>query len=713
MKKLILVLLLILSLTTQSFAGINVEVEVDEDAEVKVKIDSNYEREPISIMVYDDDRKYYIDQDVTYKDGSAEFYFKLEEDEEYDAKVNINGRQKKFSISTEEILLDETVYVYIKGHEDVILSKTEVGIEEDDTLIDVLKRVLEEEDINYKIKSGYVKSIDGLAEYDLGAKSGWMFSINDEFPEIGADSIEVEDGDYIKWLYTTDLGADIGALNPNITPEDELEETLERARAFLKSSKFTEKDIIEVISDIIELIEENFLEVNTRKDAEVLVDYTDETLRIVEAAVEKIESRKYLERTIEILESLSEFLTEPLEFIKEERMKNEVREDASKIITILLNVTSEMKDIKKLDDEIEEIIDSVAEVVSDLDGEKKLEIKESLGDEDEIEINFPKEILESIWEEGIERLEINTEIASFNIESDTFNISDRKQDIQIKLREEKDITNENQNNIVDIEIMIDGDQVYNLHKPIEVRIPYSVNGQDYGNIDVFLLKDDETKEIIAGKYDTLTESIKFISSELGKYTFSVPEKPKKKFFDLDNHSWAKEAVNVMIAKGVVNGRSDTEFDPDSEITRAEFATLIIRMLEYEINDNISIPFEDVDKNSWYYKYVAAAYKNGLINGREETKFDPNGNITRQEMAKVIAKVLENESVNVEENTELDSFEDKEDIATWAKSSAALAAKEGIITGMENGRFAPNEKANRAQAVVMLHRLYKILQAKVQ
>ncbi|WP_432408118.1 S-layer homology domain-containing protein [Wukongibacter sp. M2B1] len=704
MKKSILVLLLILSFTTQSFAGIKVDVEVNKDLEVEVKIDSSYEREPIAIQVYDDDRRFYIDQNLTNRDGSAEFYFQLEDDKKYDGKVNIDGRQKKFSFSTEEVVLDDTVYVYIMGYEGLILSKTEVEIEEDDTVIDVLERVLEDENIKYKIKNGYVKSIDGQSEFDLGAKSGWMFSINDEFPEIGAENAEVEDGDYIKWLYTTDLGVDIGAVTSGILIEDEIHEALERARVFLKSSRFTEKDMVKIIRDIIELVKDNFSELETRNDAEDLVDYTGDVLRVVEAAVERIESEKYKKEIIDILETLSEFLIESSEVIKEENTKNRVEKDASKIISVLLRATAGMKE----DNYIDDIMDSLVEVIIKFNKEKKLELEIPILSKAEVKINFSKGLLENVFKKGIDIIEIKTEIASINIESDTFNNTNRKKDILIEIKKIDELEN---GIALVLETMINGDKIHNLYEPIDVRVPYSSNGENEKDIAVFLLRDDGIKKKIAAKYDFSTKSVVFMTSELGKYILEMSGKNKKEFTDLNDHEWAKEAVKVMVEKEIVNGRSDTKFDPNAEITRAEFATLIVRVLEYEMNDEVAIPFEDVDANSWYYKYISTAYQNGLINGKTEKEFDPEGSITRQEMTKIIAKVFKNESFVTKEDTELDSFKDKEDIAVWAKSESALVVNEGIITGMEDGRFAPKEKANRAQAVVMLHRLYNLIKAK--
>ncbi len=100
-----------------------------------------------------------------------------------------------------------------------------------------------------------------------------------------------------------------------------------------------------------------------------------------------------------------------------------------------------------------------------------------------------------------------------------------------------------------------------------------------------------------------------------------------------------------------------------------------------------------------------AYASGLISGRSADEFDPAGNITRQEMAAIIAKALEKKGYLPAQAGQLDPFSDRGEIAEWAQTSAAMAIREGIISGMGDGRFAPAENATRAQAAVMLHRLY--------
>ena len=707
MKKIILITLLILSLTTQSLGRIKVDVEVDDRADVRVIIESNYEREPIAIEVYDDDRIYYINQDMTYRDGSAEFSFRLEKNQEYDGKINIDGKKKKFSISTEEDLQEKIVYIYIKGYEGVILSKTQVEIEEDDTVIDVLERVLEDKGIEYKIKNGYVKSIDGQAEFDIGAKSGWMFSINDEFPEIGAVNVEVDDEDYIKWLYTKNLGEDVGAIyNELLYAEEEIEKALEKAQRILESSKSSEEEIIKSIAEIVEILDDNFLDIERESDAKILIDYVGEALRIVEKSTDKIESHKYEKKIIGNLHTLLKFLLESSDFIKDEEMKGEIKKDTSKIVSILLGVMAEIEDMEDLDKDIEGIIESIDKLMNKLEQEKKLYIERLSKDKDEIKFKFPQGFLRNIFDGNIDKIEIKTQIASLYIGAHIFDNADLDKEVLIQLKKVNEPVSGLQNSrVFTLDIMVDGKEVYDLYKPIEISIPYDTQEKKIEDLDIFLLKSDGTRERIAGRYDKSIQSVEFVTSQIGKYIIGIS---KKEFLDLNNHTWAKDAVETMTQKGIVNGRTDTEFDPNAKITRAEFTALITRMLEYHMSSDVTIPFEDVDKNSWYYNPIAIAYDRGLISGKAEGIFDPQGNISREEIASIVAKVLVNKSFNIEEDKNLDFFKDRDDIALWAKSSVELVAKKGIITGMEDGNFAPKKKANRAEAIVILYRLYNLL-----
>lgn len=110
-----------------------------------------------------------------------------------------------------------TVIIAIKGPADIgsILENKEVGIREDDKVLDVLIRITDQEGIQIKYRGSgagaYVEGIDNLYEFDYGSESGWMYKVNGIFPNRSAGAWPVEPGEHLEWVYTEDLGKDVGA----------------------------------------------------------------------------------------------------------------------------------------------------------------------------------------------------------------------------------------------------------------------------------------------------------------------------------------------------------------------------------------------------------------------------------------------------------------------------------------------------------------------
>lgn len=210
-------------------------------------------------------------------------------------------------------------------------------------------------------------------------------------------------------------------------------------------------------------------------------------------------------------------------------------------------------------------------------------------------------------------------------------------------------------------------------------------------------------EAVGGYYDPASKTVKFLAEHFSRY---FAQEALKSFEDLGSVPWAQEVIAVLAGKGIISGKGAGLFDPNAALSRAEFAALITRMLKYTATSGAALSFADVAPESWYYGAVAAAYQNGLISGRSPSQFDPEGNISREEMSAIIAKVLQSRGYRAASGTELNSFADRGRIASWAEQPAAMVIREGIITGMGDSRFAPAENATRAQAAVMLYRLYQ-------
>ena len=109
------------------------------------------------------------------------------------------------------------------------------------------------------------------------------------------------------------------------------------------------------------------------------------------------------------------------------------------------------------------------------------------------------------------------------------------------------------------------------------------------------------------------------------------------FTDLQSVPWAKEAIETMAGLGMINGVGNNKFEPNSNVTRAQFATLIVKTLG--ISGSAYNPFTDVKSSDWFAKDVALAYQYGIISGVSKTQFAPNRPITREEMAVMMVRAI--------------------------------------------------------------------------
>ncbi|WP_042124083.1 S-layer homology domain-containing protein [Paenibacillus sp. FSL R5-0345] len=179
------------------------------------------------------------------------------------------------------------------------------------------------------------------------------------------------------------------------------------------------------------------------------------------------------------------------------------------------------------------------------------------------------------------------------------------------------------------------------------------------------------------------------------------------FADVENH-WAKDSVNDMGSRLVINGVNKTTFNPNADITRAEFAAIIVRGLGLKLGEG-KTAFADVPVNSWYAGAVETASEYGLITGFEDGTFQPNAPITREQAMNIIAKAMKltglgDQTGTVDATSVLAAFTDAGNIGIWAKDSLALAAKAGLISGRGDNKLEAKANVTRAEVAVLIQRL---------
>ncbi|MEK3913422.1 S-layer homology domain-containing protein [Paenibacillus sp. FSL H7-0331] len=182
---------------------------------------------------------------------------------------------------------------------------------------------------------------------------------------------------------------------------------------------------------------------------------------------------------------------------------------------------------------------------------------------------------------------------------------------------------------------------------------------------------------------------------------------QRSFSDVSTH-WAKEDIELLASKLIVKGIDENSFAPDKSTTRAEFAALLVRSLA--LTEKVKKVYKDVDLTEWYSGSVSAAQEAELINGDEFGNFKPNDLITREQMVTMIARALKfvgNREIT--DTTVLNKFADRTNISDWSQEAVASLVQTGIVQGVSNELFAPQDHATRAQSTTMLKRMLQYLQ----
>ncbi|MFY9218616.1 MAG: S-layer homology domain-containing protein, partial [Tepidanaerobacteraceae bacterium] len=702
--------LMILALLLPSFAfaaGLTVDYEVD-GARVSVIVRGESYK-PVSIVIGDGSRKHYIDQKETDASGQAVFNTYLEQGNEYECTVNLDGINQTKTIVVEKEEPEEpeqpekpaVAYIYIKGYEGVILPKTEVEIKKGDTVLSITRRVLDSKGIDFRIRSGYVVGIDGQNEFDKGPTSGWMFSVNGDFPGIGPGSVTVEDGDYIQWLYTTNLGEDIGNIY-----EEPRKEIIDDALALLDDKNASEKEIIDMVKNITDYIVDMVNSVKSKDDIKKAVlrdlkDVNDIFLKVLA----RLKSEDAINSASANSARVAEMAARLLGYTDEEASITEISSVVKESIGITLAFVNKMSDESKMEKIIDDILDVALElnkklhqIQSDnLQPEQRFYAAIPQENEENAEINLPGIFIGKATEKGFKKLDISSGILTAVLPVESLNDIHEKQGLKItaKKADKEALPESLQDQIPDGSILIEITEAsgQRFSHPIEVGIPFEGKYNDETAVTVFWLKEDGSVQAVGGIYDPASKTARFFTTHFSTY---FAKESVADFEDTKDH-WARKEIGALAGKGIIKGKSEGIFDPDANITRAEFVALMTRAMGYGENHGYTVPFMDVRENDWYYNPIAIAYNEGLVNGKSATEFDPNGKITRQEMAKIISNIMKDKFHSQEKVDNLKAFKDFEEIASWARESAALCLREKIIGGISEGVFAPLENATRAQA----------------
>ena len=154
-----------------------------------------------------------------------------------------------------------------------------------------------------------------------------------------------------------------------------------------------------------------------------------------------------------------------------------------------------------------------------------------------------------------------------------------------------------------------------------------------------------------------------LSLAVGASAANATTRKATDFRDYDCTAWYAEAVSAAVDNGLLYGKSSTIIDPNGDMTRAEMAAIINRSFGCYVKADIS-KYTDVAKSKWYYDDVAMAVQMGTYNGRSNSTMAPDAPISRQEAMTVVARALELD-YDAYAKTDLSAFSDHSEISGWA------------------------------------------------
>ena len=200
-----------------------------------------------------------------------------------------------------------------------------------------------------------------------------------------------------------------------------------------------------------------------------------------------------------------------------------------------------------------------------------------------------------------------------------------------------------------------------------------------------------------------------LSAALAIGGLDIPAGAAAGFADVPAGAWYTAAVREMVGRGIMTGKSSTAFEPNSSLTRAEFATMLAKtaLPESELKKyGYRGEFSDVGTGHWANPFINWASENGVVSGTGKGKFGPWSRITRQDMAVMLMNYARAMGIGLPDAGRPGSFRDSGSISDYARDAVQTCARAGVLSG-DGGYFRPKSNSLRCEAAQMLSNFLKV------
>ena len=510
------------------------------------------------------------------------------------------------------------------------------------------------------------KSDKLLSEFDYNKWSGWMYSIgdsdNDEypsFPGVGCAEWRMIDGEVMRWQFTVyGYGADLNADNSawgssSLVPDAGNKSELTWAVAALRRDK----------SDAVLEKDENFV-----------------------AAIKVLENPAATQAQID---SAYEALTGG---------SKPVNPDDETSITTRPEATPDASGEAKVEMKAEDLADIIDRVKEE--GAGALVIEPAVdGAASKVTVELPRQSVADLVKDTDAALVVSTEIAKVRIPTAALAELAGKSGSTVSVSAEalKD-KNGNPNGQVKVEITVGGAAMEKLSGGITVTVP----AKEPTAGTVMMIVTDEGSKILKKS----SVSGRNVAALLDGSATVIVKDNSKTFSDVPDSHWGKDAVTFAASHELFQGTAADTFDPAGDMTRSMLVTVLWR-LEDEAKAGASAGFSDVDGAAWYGDAVQWAASSGIVTGTGDG-FDPNGKITREQLATMLYRYAGTAGLSTAAKGDLDKFTDGGTASGWAGDALAWAVGSGLISGKGNATLDPSGTATRAEVATIFQRLVALM-----
>ena len=567
-----------------------------------------------------------------------------------------------------------------------------VDMQKNETVFDATVKVLSENGIPYAEKNGYISQIGDFSEFDHGEFSGWMFMVNGKHQTEGSNYIELIPNSTVLWFYTDDYRYEKGSENFGYPVK---KEPVEKADEISKTGEEAKKAVSDTAEFVLNKVQNPQISSIGGEWAVIGLfasgisapsEYFDRYYANVETAVKEKEgvlsNRKYTEysRVVIALTLLGKNpqdvagydLTAPLcDFDKT------ISQGLNGAIWALIALDcgnygkSEIRERYIdyiLDRELKNGGWALTKEEKDADSDVTAMVLTALSNHTE------EERVSGAVKRALECL---SKVQSDNGGFSTYGVQTAESTAQVVAALAALGIDENDERFVK-----------GRKTPTDCLLSYYKEGEGFSH-----LQGGETNLMATEQALYALSSQKRVNDGKAKLL------NKNKFRDTAG-SKNEEAILLMAEKGIINGMESNVFAPDESVTRAQFATMIVKGLGIKGGDNTG--FSDVTTGDWFYPYVSGAYENGIIFGISDKEFNPNGNITLEEASAMLERAAKLRKIENKKAQNYDAVS-YTDVSDWAAESLVFCVDLGIIY-KEN--VMPKTILTRAEIAQMIYNLLK-------